>query len=257
MIDETVLSMFRRSEWNEHGLILPQMDRKLYDKCKKVLERMGFKWVRKYQSHVMEGDMDGAAALAELLETGKAPDGNPLAFWPTSEVVVEQMVDEALTFGAAFGRVLEPSAGDGRIAGLVHPRVHEKLVMVEVEPKRAAALWKLDVGYVYGEDFLRVDPIARGWVGHFDTVLMNPPFAVTGAPNAYVDHVLHAWRMVCDGGVLVSVAPAGLKFREGGPIAALREMVEANGRIVDVGSGKDVGMGTGTFMVLATMKKGG
>jgi SAM-dependent methyltransferase len=97
-------------------------------------------------------------------------------------------------------RVLEPSAGLGRILDeLAHFRPAE-VVAVEVASQLCAHLFKQDRGGVklLQRDFLTVSPAE---LGTFDRVAMNPPFHL----RADIAHVLHACKFLKSGGVLAGI----------------------------------------------------
>lgn len=252
-IDTTVLDMFRRATLTEAGgLVLPEMTRDLYTKCQKALDKMGFKWDRRQRVHVMQGDLDPAAALAEMIETGSIPNGNQFAYWPSSPLLVDTVMDVAVQLGARFNTILEPSAGEGAIVNAARqiPSV-ETIVAVEVQPKRAAALRRFASVEVVECDFLALRPSQV-----FDTVLMNPPFAVQGSALAYVDHIEHAMKFLAPGGVLVSVVPAGYRFRTDGKIARLRAAISQHEHIIEEFGSDVAGMKTGVYMLVVGMQKG-
>jgi predicted RNA methylase len=261
MLEPDVLEMFRQSSLNaQGGLLLPEMSRDLYDRCKKVLDKMGFRWDgrKSVRAHVMQGDLDAAQALAHLVETGEAPKGNQFAFWPSSPRLVEMVLEVADSLGAAFNFVLEPSAGEGAIIEAVQQRTGHQAIFtaVEIHPGRATKLRALGNTVDVAEgDFLQASPSILMF---FDTVLMNPPFAVQGNALAYVDHIEHAWRFVKRNGVLVSVVPAGLTFRTDSKVARLRNFIEelrlsGNATISEFGS--DPKMKTGVYMLVVGMRK--
>lgn len=256
-IDTTVLDMFRRATLTEAGgLVLPEMTRDLYTKCQKALDKMGFKWDRRQRVHVMQGDLDPAAALAEMIETGSIPNGNQFAYWPSSPRLVETVLDVADRCHARFTSVLEPSAGEGAIVRSVLDQMgHWSVVTaVEIQAQRAAALRAIETPNrvdVIEFDFLSLVPSPS-----FDTVLMNPPFAVQGNPLAYVDHIEHAMKFLAPGGVLVSVVPAGYRFRTDGKIARLRAAISQHEHIIEEFGSDVAGMKTGVYMLVVGMQKG-
>ena len=63
----------------------------------------------------------------------------------------------------------------------------------------------------------------------FDFVIMNPPFA----RQADIDHVLHAFRFLKPGGVLVSIMSAGVMFREDRKTKAFREFIDDHAGTVE------------------------
>ncbi len=254
MIDSSTLDMFRRVTLTEAGhLVLPEMSRDLYDKCQKVLVKMGFKWDgrKSVRAHVMQGDLDPAAALAEMIETGLIPNGNQFAYWPSSSPLVDAVIDVAVQLGAEFREILEPSAGEGAIVNVARqiPSV-KAITAVEVQSKRAAALRKIGGVGVIEFDFLRTVPTCT-----FDTILMNPPFAVEGAPLAYVEHIEHAMQFLAPGGVLSTVVPAGFRFRADSKIAKLRAVIEQHSHVIEDFGSDAAGMKTGVYMLVVGMRK--
>lgn len=256
MLDQEVLTVFRGARLTETGgLVLPEMRRDLYDKCKRALDKMGFRWDgrKSVRAHVMQGDLDPAQALAELMETGKIPNGNQYAFWPSSPALIDAVLDVASRLDAQFHHVLEPSAGTGAILRRVvgNPMPLDVAVAVEIHPKRAAALREIDkrIEVIEG-DFLTLRPTPT-----FDTVLMNPPFALKDNASAYVDHIEHAIRFLAPGGVLSAVVPAGFKFRTESKIAKLRENIGQYKHIVEDFGSDPSGMKTGVYMLVVGIQQ--
>ena len=114
-------------------------------------------------------------------------------YFPTPDVVIEDMVGEAEIEDDM--RVLEPSAGDGRIIRAIqdgHPDL--TITGYEINPDRAR-----DAG-VRCFDFMQVWP-----VDDYDRVIMNPPFS----HGRWYKHVLHAYKFLKPGGRLVAIIPNG------------------------------------------------
>lgn len=129
---------------------------------------------------------------------------------PLAARVVELLAD-----GRDLGRVLEPSAGLGRIYRAI--RRHDgaaPVTLVDAAPDCCGELYRATEGdpaaRLVAGDFLAMDA-AR--LGTFDSVAMNPPFRL----GADIKHVRHALGLLAPGGRLVSVVAAGPKQR-----AALR-----------------------------------
>lgn len=113
-------------------------------------------------------------------------------------------------------RILEPSAGRGRLADEARQRggdVH----CVEIQPELCTTLRGKGHKVTQG-DFLQMTP---GDLGLFDIVVMNPPFD----RGRDCDHVRHALQFLKPGGRLVSVMAAGVEFREGKRAEAFRALV--------------------------------
>lgn len=113
--------------------------------------------------------------------------------------------------GRGLGRVLEPSAGLGRIYAAV--RAAERaapVVLVDVSAECAGELYRATEGdeaasLIVG-DFLTLG-VDR--LGRFDSVIMNPPFKM----GTDIKHIRHAAGLLQPGGRLVSVCAAGPKQR--------------------------------------------
>lgn len=120
-------------------------------------------------------------------------------------------------------RVLEPSAGLGRILDALKPCQCGEIVAVEMAANIAGELFNQDRDGVriMQRDFLKVQPD----VGNlFDAVVMNPPFHL----RADIAHILHAVKFLKPGGALAALCfdtphrAAALK-----PLAATWEPIPA------------------------------
>jgi SAM-dependent methyltransferase len=139
-------------------------------------------------------------------------------------------------------RVLEPSAGLGRLLDAVGPYAPAEVVAVEVSPDCAGALFKTHPGArLLQRDFLTVEPAE---LGAFDVVVMNPPFHM----RADIRHILHARRFLRPGGVL-----AALCLDTGHRVEALRGLAET---WEAVPAGAFRAEGTGVACVLLTIRAG-
>lgn len=100
-------------------------------------------------------------------------------------------------------RLLEPHAGHAAIADRL--RMHCPgciLDTVEILDLNVRVLQRK--GYTpIQADFLKFEP---GPV--YDRILSNPPFSAPSLPRAYELHIRHAWEVLSERGVLVSVLPA-------------------------------------------------
>jgi len=112
-------------------------------------------------------------------------------YFPTPPDMVELMLNEVAEVLGDGRRMLEPSAGDGRIIEAVLRRYGEPLPgrgvtpfwcevnQTAIETLRAKNLGGLQIG----TDFFEVEPNPS-----FDAVVMNPPFG----NRAYAKHVMHS-----------------------------------------------------------------
>lgn len=110
-------------------------------------------------------------------------------------------------------RILEPSAGLGRILDALAPYSPAEVVAVEMAPQLCAQLYRQErAGVVLRQrDFLTCKPEE---LGQFDAVAMNPPFQM----RSDIAHVEHALRFLRSGGRL-----AGICMDTGHRTTALRE----------------------------------
>lgn len=146
-------------------------------------------------------------------------------------------------------RVLEPSAGRGRIAIPAHKAGHS-VVCIEVQPELARDLRITGLPIVNCADFLEV----RSGSQWFDAVVMNPPFD----RGRDVDHVLHALKFLKPGGKLAAIMAAGVEYREDRQTVAFRTLVERmGGRFRDLPPGSFAESGTNVNTVILTLTQGG
>jgi predicted RNA methylase len=185
--------------------------------------------------------------MKQQLKTGIAVVSAPQLF-PTPPELARRMV--ALANIEPGMCVLEPSAGTGNIARAVLDAVDTEVLAYEINQglcsqlERAFPSFKLKV---VCRDFLTVED----FVGCYPRILMNPPF-VDGQD---IDHVLHAWKMLAPGGVLVSVMGAGINFRSEKKYVALRQLIEEHGEKEDLPDGTFSESGTNVRTVLVTLRK--
>ena len=121
-------------------------------------------------------------------------------FFPTPKPIISLMLAQAdLRPGLA---VLEPSAGLGSIC--------DELRLLGIEPVVCEINYSLrDIltakGYKFvGANFLETTGSS------FDRIVMNPPFE----RGQDIEHTLHAWKLLKDDGILVSIVSAGAIYRQ-------------------------------------------
>lgn len=169
----------------------------------------------------------GAAPCPELLKAqeikelerkfvGKKIDG----FFPTPggvepnglarKVVALANIQEGNT-------ILEPSAGLGHIADVISELYPDnELTVIEYYSPLAEAL-QLKGYDAINEDFLQ-------HTGKYDRIVMNPPFE----NGQDIDHVLHAYSLLNEGGVMVAIM-AGNKQKQDSKTIDFMEFVGNNG----------------------------
>lgn len=168
--------------------------------------------VERLQSLRMENDAAGFAldehrgrfdALAGRHEAGTAPRAvSAFQLFQTPPDVAAQLA-EALQLRSG-ARILEPSAGLGRLLDAVAHYEPREVVAVESAPQCAAELYRQNRARVTlrQADFLTVFPHD---LGLFDAVIMNPPFHLC----ADVRHIEHALTFLSPGGRLAALCMAG------------------------------------------------
>jgi len=192
-----------------------QLDRKQYLLLNDALEALGGKWNRKQQGHVF--DYDPAEALDALLLTGQYQTKYSGDFFQTPPAIAAQMCAWAVRKG---DRVLEPSAGHGRIVRAALAEGARRVDCIEFDAARCSELISIKAGDVLCEDFLKVPPDPT-----YDAVVMNPPFS----RSADAIHILHAIKFLAQGGRLAAVAGAGVRFRDSKVYTELRSIVGDSG----------------------------
>lgn len=111
---------------------------------------------------------------------------------------------ELLDLPRAGMRILEPSAGLGRILDALQPFQPSEIVAVDNAQQCAGELFKQERAGVTikQRDFLTLTPDD---IGQFDAVAMNPPFHM----RADIAHILHARKFLMHGGRLAAICMAG------------------------------------------------
>lgn len=209
---------------------------------KAVFEALGAQWKtgKPKGGFVFPSDADSEEILAAAVESGEILDAKLVGFFETPSVLASKLVAIALDKFPLRARdsirALEPSAGKGRIvkamidAGIVHIRA------VELLGENGSALIRNRDTHVFAgdvaimiADFLGMTPPKTA--DRVDIVVMNPPFK----GQAAIDHILHAFKFLAPKGRLVSVADAGVKFRENEKAEAFRKFIrEHHGAIIDL-----------------------
>lgn len=237
------------------GRALP---REVYEEIAEAFTRIGGRWVRagrRRDGGVPPGHHafppESVDLVRALAETGRMPARNPTSFFPSPPPVVDLVMEAANLPGAgACGyRFLEPHAGQGAIADRIRALYPEcTLDVVEIlELNRRVLVRK---GYrPIAADFLQFDP---GPV--YDRILANPPFRLPGAPRAYQTHIRHAWDLLAEGGVLVSVAPAGVLLAQRQDRDFHRWLAD-RGTMEELPDGSFEASGTGVATALIALEK--
>jgi len=178
-----------------------QMARQDYKVFAKVTASLRGEWVRSADAHIFL--YDPTQRIAKVLESGQIPDVNPFDFFPTPTAEIDWMIDwielpsEPHTRGGI--KILEPQAGDGRIARMIRDRLPTAQIdCYEVDPFNRELLTEQGFS-VKGNDFLAaIDDGTR-----YDYIIMNPPFD----GKTYQGHIRKAFSLLGRDGVLTSIVP--------------------------------------------------
>lgn len=227
-----------------------QLDRKVYVLLNEALEALGGKWHRGVKGHIFAEDP--TEAIEELILTGEYKTKFAGDFFQTPTKIAQQMAEWAVRSG---DRVLEPSAGHGRIVKAAFAAGAATVDCYEIDPKRVEELTKLrgntpicEWGHINCADFLTVTPPHESQL--FDAIVMNPPF-MRGAAAL---HILHAMRFLKRGGRLATLAPLSLRFREDAAHKELRQII-SDDDIETLEPKSFAAEGTNIDILLATWQK--
>ncbi len=191
-------------------------------------------------------------ALAELIEYRKPAEkecpiqkaerdlvGRKIpGFFSTPKPLAKKLVEMARIESGMT--VLEPSAGKGDIAQVIKT-AGASVACVEVIPRLREILSKKGFELI-GYDFLEVD-------GQWDRIIMNPPFE----KGQDVAHISHALDLLKPGGRLVTIASAGVYFRNDRIYRELRDKLEKMGGRIEAnpaGAFKESGTAVNTVTIV-------
>ena len=243
-IEEAVARVISRATVEGRLVRLPdeRLDPSLYKKVSKTLEILGGKWSRKDQAHVFEHEVNGR--LAAALESGIAlrdvehltPEDKErerikrLQFYQTPEPLARRMAGWAVP---ERGRVLEPSAGHGRLVEAALEFGPASVAAVEIDEQNVDVVsgafplgdgppvWTTCADFLDLSEAWLADPGFQG----FDAILMNPPFT----RNQDIRHVVAASRLLRPDGRLAAVVSNHFTFGEDRESKWFRERLEARG----------------------------
>lgn len=154
-----------------------------------------------------------AEALAQTVAQAEIVVNWNEDYFPTPPDAVTRMVD-LLNLSEGVNVVLEPSAGDGRLADEVRRRGGYLVNCCELNHEARKAL-EAKGHTLVGADFLDYwlpksvydDSVPRFM---YDRIVMNPPWG----RRQWIKHVQHAWNLLRPGGRIVALLPAGIPFHD-------------------------------------------
>ncbi|MDO8610972.1 MAG: methyltransferase [bacterium] len=251
-ISDEVLQVLNNSKIENNLLFLPpNLDRKLYLKVNDALISIGLIWNKKQKCHVSETDIEDK--LEEIINTGEYDSlkekKKELNFFETPQHTAEAMVKIADVRGLNC-EVLEPSCGKGRIVKEIMVKT-PNITIIEIDKENYNYTLNAFPCVGYKEngnvDFLSVAPEEI-----FDRIIMNPPFS----KSREILHILHTWKFLKSGGILVSVCSLSPFFRNNQKSIDFRTFLEDNdAEIIDLPEGSFKESGTNIRTKLIKIKK--
>lgn len=220
-ISEDILNILEKCRIEGNIVYLPDkpLDRKVYLAVNKHLENLGGKWNRKAKGHVFNSDPTNS--FEHMLLTGETTDfKKEFQFFETPPELAMKMVEMAeLDSLDEEGIILEPSAGHGAIIDCIDTLpMGVMITAAEINHKNCEILIKKGFGIVEEGDFLTMGCLVAQW----DRIIMNPPFT----KQQDIMHIRHAWSILKDGGMLVSVVSESPFFRENSVSVEFREFLD-------------------------------
>lgn len=229
-VSEEVLRVLSGLEFAPDGVrIREQLERKLYVKTNEVLEAIGGKWGKKAKAHVFPAGKDPRELIDEVILVGEVTTHKDLGFFATPPKLAKELVDAARVREGLF--CLEPSAGTGNLVDAMLA-VGGKVFALELDEGRFDGLcdkyhaqpvngflgpwWRGGTAkhpQVLPLYLRRGDCMAVPFEAPMHRVVMNPPFRKVGLGD-HLDHVRWAFEQLAPGGVLASVLPNGVVFRQ-------------------------------------------
>ncbi len=217
-IQDDVADVLRKSKTEGNTLLLPiKLDMKLYAKVKKVLEISGFIWNRKAQCHIAQNGK-AAETLATALDDGQIVDPkNEWDFFQTPEDLADRMA--TILDIQPFERVLEPSAGGGRlVCATIRKGAGRQFVFaIEAQPDLRNELKAICNVYSGENDFLEFHTDHA-----FDKIIANFPFS----NFQDITHCRHAYDLLKPGGRMVCITGPSWQFRTDKKSVAFKEWFE-------------------------------
>lgn len=146
--------------------------------------------------------------FATLADPGSAPRiVSSFNLFQTPDVLAARLA----SMFSRFGRILEPSAGLGRLYRAVrNVSIDCEITLVDNSPECARELYLATAGdpstTLVQADFLSCN-VER--LGRFDSIIMNPPFH----RGADILHIKHAAKLLLPGGKLVAICANGSRQR--------------------------------------------
>ena len=225
-ISETARDILRRSTVTSDRLKLPPevLPREDYDAVNNALTKLGGKWNRSAKAHIFTSDP--REAIKALVGGEKVIDEKKQlqAFFTPDETAKRLVQAAAGLFDEGIiphkARILEPSVGGGSLVRALKgeaPSITD-ITAYDVNEKLVLEQRRLGINAEVA-DFLTVQPPVK----KFNVIIMNPPF--TKKQDA--KHVLHAWKFLGRGGILVAIVSPAYRYRSEQVYKDLRAMIDS------------------------------
>lgn len=225
-----------------------QLERKVYLEVNKKLQGIGGKWNRKNKGFVFQSDP------STLL--GRVKDGENInlkkdyQFFETPSEIAQTLI--GLAQPEIGETVLEPSAGRGAIINELARGIHidcYELMPENYDHLKEKFADRLNQNVeLLGYDFLKADECKK-----YSCIIANPPFS----KNQDIKHVTKMYRMLEDGGRLVSVMSSHFTFSEDKASKQFRSLLEDNQpyQVISLESGAFKSSGTMVNSVIVKIVK--
>lgn len=212
-LDDETRAVFLKSRIEGTCLYLAdQLPREVYLRVAKAIKAAGGQWNRQAGCHVFPADVRQTLNIAADTVQVVNVQQTYQSFY-TPDEIARQMVRYLGLPGKAWPRILEPSAGDGRLIEAAGQYVdwQADFVAVELNEQAASGLLKRYAGTKASVLVIQGDFMAQnGDLGDFDRILMNPPFT----RGQDVAHIKRALSYLKPGGRLVALCADGPKQRD-------------------------------------------
>ncbi len=228
------------------------LDRKMYVAVNKVLELSGFKWNKTSKCHIAING-SASATLSTALDDKKIVDPKKeWDFFQTPEDLANEMAK--LADVQPNDRVLEPSAGGGRLCRAVLKRgvPHGQIFVCEAQIDLWSKLAADGFNTLLMRDFTKVSCIEDETL-KFDKILANPPFS----NGADVIHCRKMYDFLKLDGRMVCITGPGWKYRDTKPYSTFRAWFDSlpSTTVMELPSGTFKDSGTNVRALLLTIDK--
>lgn len=239
-ISNEIIEILSEAVLEENTLqLIGNLDRATYVKVDKVIKAMGGKWNSKLKKHVFDSKITDI--IESVFNTGEILIPQDFGYYPTPNVIVEQMLEIADVKKTDV--CLEPSFGKGAILNRLR-ELSDNVHGVELLQLNYDSIENKN-NLILGDFYQHVYDIK------FDKIVMNPPFE----KGQDAKHIIKAFSMLNQNGILVSVASASVKFRKDANYTELRKLIDTYGYVKDLPDKSFKESGTNVNTVLIYLKK--